>query len=955
MQKLMSNKGSFNEPERLLHAEQEARHRIEQLQTLTEALSAARTSEEIAKATLEVGRRVIGSNRGAVCRVFEQEFPEASLEIVGTNGYDVEELQKWRSLLSVSPAHDVVRTAHPVLISRRSEYLRRYPALAEWLETQNIFSTAIFPLHALTTASSGAPEAVHGFVSFDFDRDRELTESEVQFLSALARLCWQALDRARLSDADRATREKLESVLGGMSDGLVMVDYDWRFTYVNPKAEQMLRVSHGELLGRSLWEAYAPALGTMFEFFFRKAMEERMPVNFEAPCEPLALWLEARAFPTPHGLAIFFLDIAARHEALVALQAREAQLQAIFDTAPVGLLFAKAPDGILISGNRKAAEILGHPELLSDKLSGYDERVAVHADGRDVAIDEYPLVRALRGESRAELECLYRRGDGRLVWIHNFAEPVRDAEGKITGALVAAVDVDREHRALQALKELTEELRETQLRLDVALDAGRMGVWHWCPASDEAHWNRQMFELLGLPPGVDARGLASPLFIAATHPEDRPLIEAGIEKTRAGYTPPDTETRVVHPNGEVRWIHNRSKAIFDEQGTVTSIVGVSFDVTEQKLAQQSLLEADRHRNEFLAMLGHELRNPLAPIANAVRLLEKKELRPDQYGAAVQIIRRQSEQLARLVDDLLEVSRVTQGRIELYRENILAITAVLSAAESVRPLMRDQAQELEIDVPTDVHLLADPARLTQIVANLLSNAAKYTQRGGRVSVRARAVDETWFEIAVADNGAGIEPDLLPRVFDLFSQGAATIDRSRGGLGVGLALVKRLVEMHGGSVRAESAGLGQGATFTVRLPLPMRAETPHSVHDDSSAAVEPRSILVVDDNADAAHSLATLLECDGHEVRVAYDGISALEVAREFRPQVVLLDIGLPKLDGYAVARALRREPNLAKTIIIAVSGYGQRPDREKSKLAGFDAHLLKPAELTAIYRAMQGRE
>jgi signal transduction histidine kinase/CheY-like chemotaxis protein len=378
------------------------------------------------------------------------------------------------------------------------------------------------------------------------------------------------------------------------------------------------------------------------------------------------------------------------------------------------------------------------------------------------------------------------------------------------------------------------------------------------------------------------------------------------------------------------------------------------DITERRAAEQALLEADRRRNEFLAMLGHELRNPLAPIANAVQLLELLGEQVEQRNAAVQIIRRQTTHIARLVDDLLEVSRVTQGHIELRKENILIASAVFSAIETVRPLVREREQMLHVDVAQDIDLVVDQARLIQILANLLNNASKYTQPGGRIEVRGRAIGDNdgCVEIVVSDNGPGIDADLLPRIFDVFSQGATTLDRSRGGLGLGLALVKRLVELHGGKVLVESAGPGKGTAFTIRLPRVERRKIPRDIVSKAPRrAVAPTTFLVVDDNPDALDTLAMLLDADGHRVERAHDGEEALAVARRFVPNVILLDVGLPKLDGWEVARRLRSDPITARAVMIALSGYGQADDRERSRDSGFDDHLLKPATLDAIYKAV----
>jgi two-component system CheB/CheR fusion protein len=437
------------------------------------------------------------------------------------------------------------------------------------------------------------------------------------------------------------------------------------------------------------------------------------------------------------------------------------------------------------------------------------------------------------------------------------------------------------------------------------------------------------------------------------HADDRAAVDAQFAKVLERGGDYEVEFRIRSPEGRQRWLLSRGRVMHDPAGPGSRVVGVSVDITEQKTMEQALRDGDARRNEFLAMLGHELRNPLAPITNAVRLLEKMGADADSRTAAVQIIRRQAQHMARLVDDLLEVSRITQGRIELRMENLLVATSVYSAIEAARPLARQKQHHIDVSVPPDLDLVADPARLTQILSNLLVNAVKYTPPGGRIGVEASAAADGCVEIRVRDNGNGISPELLPRVFELFTQDRRTLERSEGGLGLGLALVKRLVELHGGSVEAQSAGPGRGATFTVRLPQHGRREElrptethPRSVH------VSPLAVLIVDDNRDAAETLAALLRLDGHRVAVAFDGPEALETAAHEGPDFVLLDIGLPQMNGLEVARRLRRMPQLAATRVIGMTGYAQESDRAAAKEAGFDAHLAKPAELADVYRVME---
>jgi len=358
-----------------------------------------------------------------------------------------------------------------------------------------------------------------------------------------------------------------------------------------------------------------------------------------------------------------------------------------------------------------------------------------------------------------------------------------------------------------------------------------------------------------------------------------------------------------------------------------------------------LREADRRKDEFLAVLAHELRNPLAPLLHAVEILRTAE-RGGDLSWCREVIGRQVDQLRRLVDDLMDVSRVTQGKLALREELVDLAEVVTEAVEISRPLLDHRAHRLTVGVPVGpLWVSGDRVRLTQVLANLLNNAAKFQEEGGHVEISVARVGTEWV-VAVQDRGVGIEPDKLPVVFDLFSQVESTLDRSHGGLGIGLALVQRIVEMHGGSVRADSGGRGQGSQFTVRLnraePRAAR-KSPTVQRDPVKRAGPPRRVLLVDDNRDASESLAMLLTTTGHEVATAGDGPRAIEILGQYEPDMILLDIGLPGMDGYEVCRRIRRE-GLSSASIIAMTGFGQDRDRELAKAAGFDAHLVKPVAI-----------
>jgi signal transduction histidine kinase len=368
---------------------------------------------------------------------------------------------------------------------------------------------------------------------------------------------------------------------------------------------------------------------------------------------------------------------------------------------------------------------------------------------------------------------------------------------------------------------------------------------------------------------------------------------------------------------------------------------------------QALQESNQRKDEFLAMLAHELRNPLAPIRTAVQLLRMRELTEAHRQRARDVIERQVEHLVNLIDDLLDVSRITRGMITLQLEPVLIGAIVARAVETARPAIDAHRHELEIDLPDElISVEGDKTRLVQVIANILHNAAKFMDPGGHIRLSARREGSNAV-ITVRDTGIGISPDLQPKIFELFTQVHSKSERAQGGLGIGLALVRRLTEMHGGTVSAHSDGPGRGAEFTVRLPVmavPVE-RIPSSRKDEKVPSIEPMRIVVADDNQDAAEALSLQLQLSGHEVRTANDGVEALELAKAFGPDVMLLDLGMPKMDGYEVARQIRQEAEDRRIALVALTGWGQQQDRERTAAAGFDAHLVKPVAEAQLFKTL----
>ncbi|HJQ83982.1 MAG TPA: MASE1 domain-containing protein [Candidatus Binatia bacterium] len=544
-----------------------------------------------------------------------------------------------------------------------------------------------------------------------------------------------------------------------------------------------------------------------------------------------------------------------------------------------------------------------------------------------------------------------RPGNESLLMLQLFMGVVA-ATGLLLGAAITERDVARQRAAAEYDRVVVSEER-----LRLALDAGRMGVWDWNILSGEVTWTENLAPIHGLAPG-DFPGTIEG-FDALVHPEDRERVRGAIARAVEDATGYEVEFRNPRPDGTIGWISGKGHVLHDASGRAVRMIGVGLDVTHRRRLEEQLrerardlAEADRRKDEFLAMLAHELRNPLAPLSAALHLLATDAGGRERFLA---MAGRQVKQLVRLVDDLLDVSRITQGKITLRREPTTVEEVVGRAVETARPLIDSRGHAFTLSLPPDpVRLDADPARLAQVIANLLGNAAKYTPPGGAIWLTADHTDDE-VVIRVRDTGAGLAPDLLPHVFDVFVQGDRALDRTRGGLGIGLTIVRRLVELHGGRVEAHSPGLGKGSEFVVHLParpvsLP---EAPLGAPGARSSTAAGLKVLVVEDNQDAAEGLAAVLGLWGHDVRLAFDGAAALEAAESWSPDVIVSDLGLPGMDGYELARRLRERPAFGKAVLVALSGYGQAEDRRRALDAGFDHHLVKPADLAALADILSG--
>ena len=455
-------------------------------------------------------------------------------------------------------------------------------------------------------------------------------------------------------------------------------------------------------------------------------------------------------------------------------------------------------------------------------------------------------------------------------------------------------------------------------------------------------------------PAVDARGASLDAVFRIINEETRNTVESPVAKVlrEGGIVGLANHTLLIRRDGSEVAIEDSGAPILDRSGGTIGVVLVFRDASRERAAEHALLEADRRKDEFLATLAHELRNPLAPIRQAARVARAPAATESQVRWAHEVIERQVHNMARLLDDLLDVSRITRGMMEIRKE-LIELEAVMDAAiEIARPAIEARNHALSVECQLRTKVYADPLRLAQVIANLLTNAAKYTEPHGQIRLTAQC-DGGELILRVSDTGIGIAAEMLPRIFEMFVQVKSVLDKSEGGLGIGLALARGLTELHGGSLEAQSAGLGSGSTFTLKLPLPQTATALPS--DGASDAVvqrgSARRLLLADDNVDSAESLAMLLRLQGHEVEVVHDGVEAWRRLQELRPHFALLDIGMPKINGYEVARRTRAEPWGTSIKLIALTGWGQERDRREAIEAGFDQHLVKPVDTEVLLKRL----
>ena len=593
----------------------------------------------------------------------------------------------------------------------------------------------------------------------------------------------------------------------------------------------------------------------------------------------------------------------------------------------------------------------------AERLTGYTEAEAIGKPfsmlypSEDLNSEHalYELAMAHKN-GRYEEEGLRVRKDGSSYYAQIQVWPMENKSGEIIGFVKITRDITARRYAEQALK-------ESEAKFRTITDAMPQMVWSTLPDGDHDYFNEQWYRFTG----VDEGSTNGHNWDKILHPDDRMRARYVWQRSLDTGQTYEIQYRLRHFSGGYRWTLGRALPVRDESGEIVRWMGTLTDIHEQKQAEEALKDAARRKDEFLAMLAHELRNPLAPVRNATALL-RRFINGGDEGAqsALNVIERQVRHMTCLIDDLLDVARISRGKIEIRKEEMDLLEVVSHTVEDFQSDYHARGVNLKAEITSEpLYLEGDRTRVAQVIGNLLHNALKFTEPGGQVTVRLVREEKsnlkrTGYGVAVleiADTGAGIEADIVANLFNPFIQANQGLARSKGGLGLGLALVKGFVELHGGTVEAHSDGPGKGAVFTLRLPLVQKRDS-QPVKNETALPRQHLRILLIDDNADMLQTLSMLLGIEGHQVITAGDGESGLQAIRENLPDLVLCDIGLPGLlDGYAVARAVRADPKLAGLFLVAVSGYGQERDRQRAKDSGFDSHLLKPLDFGELAKVL----
>lgn len=750
-------------------------------------------------------------------------------------------------------------------------------------------------------------------------------------------------------------RDRLRVTFASIGDAVLATDTDGRITNMNAVAESLTGWNHAEAIGQSLEDVFQIVNETTRQPVDNpaaRALREGVIVGLanhtvliskdgtECPIDDSAAPIRSKDGELL-GCVLVFRDVTERRAAEKSLQERELRYRLVGHAANDAIW-----DWDLVTNevvwNEGVRRVFGHQEHDVGGHAGW-WIANIHPDDRNRIADHiHGYIDG--GQEFWQNEYRFRRADNTYAAVFDRGQIVRE-HGKPIRMVGSMLDLTERARAEAALKAAEE-------RIAFVRKSSGVGIWYCDLPFDVLEWDEQVKTHFHLAPTAV---VTIETFFERIHSHDREATRSAIERSIKDHSSYDIVYRTIDPiSGAEKWIRAIGRTFYGSDNLPLRFDGITLDVSEQKRAEAelreiaaALSEADHRKDEFLATLAHELRNPLAPLRNALQLMRLSNDQEMQEHAR-DMMERQMTQMVRLVDDLMDVSRITRGKVELRKEHVPLSVVINSAVETSRPLIEQMGHQLDVRLPAHPLLIdADVTRMSQVFSNLLNNAAKYSEQGGQITV---SVDEQEAEIAVhvQDNGIGIPVDQLPRIFEMFAQVDRSLERSQGGLGIGLTLVRRLVEMHGGSVEAKSKGPGHGSEFTVHLPL--ATEPSKRGTDGKSEQTTPKyslRILIVDDNRDGADSLALMLKIIGNSTHTGYDGEEGVQLAEKLRPDVILFDIGLPKLNGYEACRKIREQGWGHQPVIIAVTGWGQEEDRRRSLEAGFDHHLVKPVDPRAL--------
>lgn len=782
------------------------------------------------------------------------------------------------------------------------------------------------------------------------NRRRELQDLNRELQLARAQL--EAKHVASLEEAEAQLRAVFEHptdltvVLEPLRDASGAI-VDWVYRNANINALNVLGESRSGLLGRRLSEVIPAQVHTLAAMCERVLLTREMARD-EIPFKDRDFLVTIFAMGSSL-VACSSVDITERKRVTTALRENERRYQALIADSSVGVAY-NAIDGRYEYANQAFCDLVG---FSLDELRQLSWQELTHPADR--AADEALYRRACAGEIRHyTLEKRYVRKDGAPVCVSLFVNFLRNENGDPVQGVVIAVDVTARRAAEEQLRRSVETLKRQQQELRTMLDVVPIAVLvARDPNADDIVGSASFAALTGMPPGenVSQSGPNKDRLPYHYEKQGRPLEPAELpmqQAARLRQVVRDMEMDMVFNDGRVIHLLAQASPLVDDQGNVHGAIGANVDITPQTLAKRALEAADRQKNDFIATLSHELRNPLAPIRYAVGIL-KRDTSPRSIEHVVRVVDRQAGHMARLLDDLLDLSRITRNAIELKSEPVDLHLVLDSAFENAQPMLQEYGQRLETDIePVPLRVQGDPARLLQVVDNLLSNACKYTGAGGRITVRARREGDHC-TIKVSDTGVGISAQQITGVFTMFGQLDPAMRATKAGLGIGLAISRRLVELHGGTISVRSEGIGKGSTFTITLP---HLEHDEEAGDPAALAGEPGAtsadltrlrVLVVDDNIDAADTLRVVLTLAGIETGVAYSAAAAVATAEAMRPDALLLDVGLPDGSGLDVARRIRSTEWGRKAFLVAVTGWGRPEDRGQTAEAGFDTHLVKPVD------------